>query len=400
MEENIMNLKKILAGVVAGAMAVSAMAVGAFAEKIGASDPWKNVLISNETLAEAGITFNAGETLFVTYEIAVAIPEDQVNWSQVETTVNYDGAKANDCINACQAFFDNPDQAWAKTKVNNVIENNQTFKYSMTIHATDWFQVMIATNNEAAFDLKSITIANETKDIAVYADGKLAAPAEPTPDDPKPEGLETVLAVQDNKTWATVKSEKVNVAIGNEYTYSLTGLDIEPSTLTVMYIKDVAAMDLPEGTDPEASKIDPVKVTFTSVKINGKDITVKEGMSTGLDKNGIFDFALYNTWGTSYIDLPEENINTVEITIKVEAAEEPVESSSSSEEPVESSSSSEEPAESTSESSATEASVAEVTTGAGTTAPADDKNQPTGIALAVIPAVVAAAGVIVAKKRK
>ncbi len=372
MEENIMNLKKILTGVVAGAMAVSAMAVGAFAVNVEGApktletawgSQWCQFILDGATKEDYigyTVTFNVKSECAYDADnnmVGKAYSSGQIDGKNIDLVTIMAEEGKTEYTASFEITEENIDAIWAEE--------------SWGQRAAFQFQC----GHLAPIELVSVT----------------AEKAEP--DDPKPEGLETVLVVQDNKTWATVKSEKVNVAIGNEYTYSLTGLDIEPSTLTVMYIKDVAAMDLPEGTDPEASKIDPVKVTFTSVKINGKDITVKEGMSTGLDKNGIFDFALYNTWGTSYIDLPEENINTVEIAIKVEAAEIPEETTSEETEAPETEASA-------TEASATEASATEVTTGAGTTAPADDKNQPTGIALAVIPAVVAAAGVIVAKKRK
>lgn len=231
-----------------------------------------------------------------------------------------------------------------------------------------------------------------------------AAAAPSTPADSSVNiNVNTALYVGESVTWNTAKSDEASITGAGDYTFSVSDLDIAPSALTVIYVKDVAV----ENGDADVSDSDPVKITYKSVKINGEEVPVMEGAPDGLNDSGVLDCALYNIWGDSFIALPDANINSVEVTINVAAAEDnapdesqPEESKPEESKPEESKAEENKPAESdpaTSEPSTTEAAG---NVGAGT----DDKGSPdtgvAGIAAVAGVAVVAAFGVVIAKKRK
>lgn len=359
-----MNLKKILAGVVAGGMAVSAMSVASFAAIVG------------DGVNDEG-----------TYSVDVAdILPDGVDISEVYGATVYlkPGYSMEQGQGGAVAFNSKAggwvSVAWGNEGSGKAItldeENNSITRLDEEPFFTEddlaegaWAQVQLQQYWGEDIEVDKVVLLNK--------DGKEFGAES---DDPTEEGLETALYVGNSADWVTVKSDSVNIAIGNEYTYSVSGLDIAPDKLTVIYIKDVAV----ENEEAEESDIDPVKVTFTSVKINGNEVAVKEGVPTGLNKSSAFDIALYNIWGDSFIDLPEENINSVEIAIKVEAGE-PAPADT-------------DPEETTAEE--TTANALDPDNDNAAAFNSNSENQPTGIAIAIVPAVLAAAGVVISKKRK
>lgn len=359
-----MNLKKILAGVVAGAMALSAMAVGSFAEaesdlilndsgekELEASE-WGSITVGQYATELCGGTYEFSADDVITATLTAQEGVDTSEWQIAFLGFNGDW-------NGWQGVYGEKGELTCTATIGDVMEKNSIEDIA----------------DLGGFAFQVANVGEEGDKVAVSYEITVA----PKADDPTEEGLETALYVGNSVDWNTVKSDSVNIAIGNEYTYSISGLDIAPDKLTVIYIKDVAV----ENKEAEKSDIDPVKVTFTSVKINGNEVAVKEGVPTGLNDSGAFDIALFNIWGDSFIDLPEENINSVEIAIKLEAADEEPEPT---------------PAESTEEE--TTANALDPDNDNASASSSNPENQPTGIAIAIVPAVLAAAGVVISKKRK
>ncbi|MDE6725735.1 MAG: hypothetical protein K2J79_09035 [Ruminiclostridium sp.] len=388
-----MNLKKILTGVVAGAMAVSSLALNAFAEA-----EKTEVDTSKWQIAAQGYTTSWGGWQSATSDEGVLTLETTVGKimeaNSIDDIKDFGGfnvqvwhiAEADDTAKD-NDVYDAPISLTYSIKIGDVVDvkdKTEDFEVNKKYGAATIGAYPQSDNNFKADDKVSIEVAPYVEEAPAPDDTQQPAP-------PATEGLETALYVGNSVDWNIVSSESVFVAIGNEYTYSVSGLDIAPDKLTVIYIKDVAV----ENKEAEKSDIDPVKVTVTSLKINGNEVAVKEGVPTGLNENGVFDIAYFNTWGDSFIDLPEENINSVEITVKVEKADPaPVDTEATDPEATD-------PEATDPEATNPEdTSAAAAGTGDSTPTGTGDNNQPTGIAIAIVPAVIAAAGVIVAKKRK
>ena len=375
-----MNLKKILTGIVAGAMAVSAMGVAAFAEvkDVDLSDLTGYTLTNN--------VFKVCED----WDGEVAIDED------VNVSFQLDETYSGDDMVAIQLAYVDGSWSWHHDYVDAVYSADETYKVTVPAGTYHMFQIAPSSEKDGAGDdLGSTCWQYDFKNVTATTGEEDETPEETEEtEDPTTEGLETALYVGNNVDWAIVNSESVFVAIDNEYTYSISDLDIAPDNLTVIYIKDVAV----ENEEATSSDIDPVKVTVTSLKINGTEVAVKEGVPTGLNKDGVFDIAFYNIWGDSFIDLPEENINSVEISVKVEKADAEVPAESTPADTTDPDAT--EDPDATDETTTADDAVAGTGEGTGTPTGTGDNNQPTGIAIAVVPAVIAAAGVIVAKKRK
>ena len=244
----------------------------------------------------------------------------------------------------------------------------------------------------------------------VEADGA-AAPSEPA-DDEASYDVDVQMAVQDSATWATQTSETVKIDKNGSYTFKLEGLSIEPSALTVLYIKDAYALEQGDSLAKDyASDISNIKLSY-SLKINGNDVAIDGEMPTtleDLDNGKVFDFCFFNTWATSYIALPDATITDVELVVTVSGGEsapavtEPEESKSEENQPEESKPEESQPEQTQDEPEQTQAPASTEAAGDVNQPVADKNNADTGIegvaAVAGL-AVVATLGVVVAKKRK
>ncbi len=182
--------------------------------------------------------------------------------------------------------------------------------------------------------------------------------------------------------WTTVNGNTVTIDGPGEYTFTLTGVNRDAFNMTVLYIKDVA-VEAQEATTTNLPS--DIEIITKSLKINGEEITLDEGYPTTLNEAGAFDVCYYNIWATSYFKtLGMEIINDVEVVIEIKGgeAEAPAEDTAT-----------EAPADDT----ATEAPAEEDTT---VDAPAaDEAPADTGLALAVVPMIVALAAVVASKRR-
>lgn len=204
-----------------------------------------------------------------------------------------------------------------------------------------------------------------------------------------------VLCTQDNVSWQTHVSDRVTVDGAGEYTFTLSGLSFDGSAMTVLYVKDADAVDVEVagGTYDGANGLTGMTILTKSVKINGTEVALTDGYVTGTNPDsGLIDICWYNIWATSFMDAPTGTVNDIEVVLEVvdengeaapaEAEEAPAEAEEAPAEAEEA------PAEAAPAETAEEAPAATETA----------KAPSTGIALAVIPAVMALAAAAVSKK--
>ena len=203
-----------------------------------------------------------------------------------------------------------------------------------------------------------------------------------------------VLCTQDNVSWQTHVSDRVTVDGAGEYTFTLSGLSFDGSAMTVLYVKDADAVG---GTYDGANGLTGMTILTKSVKINGTEVALTDGYVTGTNPDsGLIDICWYNIWATSFMDAPTGTVNDIEVVLEVvdengeaapaEAEEAPAETEEAA------------PAEAE-EAAPAEAEEAPAETAEEAPAATETAKAPsTGIALAVIPAVMALAAAAVSKK--
>ena len=183
---------------------------------------------------------------------------------------------------------------------------------------------------------------------------------------------EIALYVGNSVDWTFYHGDPVTVDGPGEYTFTFNGVGQDAENFTVVFIKDMAV----ENQEATASNLpSDIEIITKSLKINGVEIELTEGYPTTLNESGVFDVCYFNIWATSYFDnLGLGMVDTVEVTVEIKVPE-------TEEAPAEDTTT-EAPAEDTTEE-----------------APADEEPADTGLALAVVPAIVALAAVALSKKR-
>lgn len=212
-----------------------------------------------------------------------------------------------------------------------------------------------------------------------------------------------VLCTQDNVSWQTHVSDRVTVDGAGEYTFTLSGLSFDGSAMTVLYVKDANAVDVEVagGTYDGANGLTGMTILTKSVKINGTEVALTDGYVTGTNPDsGLIDICWYNIWATSFMDAPAGTVNDIEVVLEVvdengEAA--PAEAEEAPAETEEAAPAEAEEAPAEAEEAPAEAAPAE-TAEEAPAATETAKAPSTGIALAVIPAVMALAAAAVSKK--
>lgn len=138
--------------------------------------------------------------------------------------------------------------------------------------------------------------------------------------------INTSLYVMNNADWVTANAGIQKVSKTGEYTYKVDGLSVDPSTLAAVYLKDA---DVEAKTATTTTMNSDVKVLTKSIKINGKEVALKDGYPTGLNDDGALDIAWYNIWTENYFSVDGVGtINSVEVTVEFvadSAAETPAE---------------------------------------------------------------------------
>lgn len=191
---------------------------------------------------------------------------------------------------------------------------------------------------------------------------------------------DVVLCVQDNVSWQTHVSDPVTIDGAGVYTVSISGLNFDSSAVTVIYVKDATAVA--EGDNfTGTSGISGLSIYTKSLKINGAEVALRDGYATGLTDAGVFDVCWVNIWAETFADLPAGTINDIEVVLEI--TDEGAAPSADAAAPVE-------------DGTAADNNTVEpaATAPAATTSEAPK----TGIAIAVVPAVMALAAVAVTKK--
>lgn len=390
-----MKLKKILASVAAASLAVTSLAVASFAYEITGSGDWA---LAGSVPIDDLKAIGGDVKVTLTYTI------DESKDSHIFAPAGSDWDHLAD-QSGTNAAFSSTDFAAKPDGFFLVRAGSTSGSFVISeeaVNAIDglYFQIYGLTITDAeieAGELGDELARVSDEDTASFYDGTLDpwASDSGTTSTEFSANITTALYVGEQVNWTTAKSDEVAVNAEGEYTYSIDGLDISKDALTVIYIKDVAV----ENGDATVSDIDPIALTYGSLKINGEEVAIAEGAPTALSDNGTYDFCLYNIWGDNYIEVPD-TINSVELTVKVAAA------GAAAEEPEETTTEEETTAE---ETTAEETTAEETTVAAETAAPSNgdtdtntgaDKNSATGVAIAVIPAIAAAAGVMISRKRK
>ncbi len=395
-----MKIRKLIAGVAAAAMSLTAIAVGTSA-----------ALYEDELAANGAPTNNA-------YKLAGAEGVDYSKVAKIEavvTTTDY----VNGTIGvSANSEWTTPGQLEATAGTSTWVLDGLTGIDGTLEDGTlkeDVVQVQFWWLNAGSFSLDSLKLFDAEGNVLQEAGVDVAVPT--TPDDSAAYNVDVQMAVQDNVTWATQTSEKVSITKNGDYTFKLDGLSIDPATMTVLYIKDAYAIEQGDGlaADYKSDFAADAKLTY-SLKINGADVAIGDGMPASLAEaeKEVFDFAFYNTWADSYITLPTDTITSVELTVSVgggsstenpPATEAPSTEAPATEAPATEAPATEAPATEapTTEAAESEApATSEVAGDTNTTTP-DKGNADTGVeGVAVVAgiAVVAALGVVIAKKRK
>lgn len=197
--------------------------------------------------------------------------------------------------------------------------------------------------------------------------------------------IDVALFVCDNVNWATVHGDPVTINGAGDYTVSITGLNVGPKSFASVYIKDMAAY-----ADESASDISDFVLSVKSCKINGVEVEVTDGWRNTRDHDGQLDACFVNMWDEAYyIAIPDETVKEIEFVFNITDADAPADESENTPEP-----------ETTPEPEATtEPDAAKPETTSNPEATSETTAPKTGLALAVVPAVMALAAAAVTKKR-
>ena len=192
------------------------------------------------------------------------------------------------------------------------------------------------------------------------------------------------LTVGESETWVNKLSDAVTISGTGVYTFTISGLSFDGANMTVLYLKDAAGADADAngGSYDGPSTLTGATIYTKSIKINGEQVALSEGYPTGTTDAGIYDICWFNIWGNSYFEAYNGTVNDIEVVIEVvNEGEEPS-------------------APAAEEAPAANRAPAETTTSSNEEAPAASTSTApkTGIALAVVPAVMALAAVAVTKK--
>lgn len=199
-----------------------------------------------------------------------------------------------------------------------------------------------------------------------------------------------VLVTGNQETWSDSYGEHVTIDGPGEYTLKLSGVNFSGSAMTLLYIKDAAAVDaqIAGETYEKPTTLTGCEIITKSIKISGQDVPISEGVPTGIrEETGLIDICYLNIWGTSYIEVPNVQVTDVEVVIEVIDTEGGAETAPATE--------TEEKTEAEPEKEA-----AETAAPSETNVPAASDDVPsTGVALAIAPFVLALAAVAVTKRK-
>lgn len=391
-----MKMKKILACVSAAALAVSAMAVSAFAESEELTGPvsFNWAIGYNQAVTGAWVQAKADNTAVKTFDDILLIPMTVVDAETGEEETKEAG------IQWCTSTDWEGDIVLEYSIA--TAENEFAHTGSLAITSTGgwWQQDMIVDADHPLADFLGDVAPEDVTSISftlVYASpdapDESDDPTESTEPDEKPADADFTANMgaqldkdfnatigewpADGVAYGKYEDNKAEVTIGFDF-----GTEKVKLAGNYLGIKTDVAFDTAEGAVNS-------KITVTSIKADGKEIQFDASkVFVGESDDGVGGHAkitLFNEWddntkGNAAVDFNaingEDGFSTLTVTFTVEAAE---------------------------EADVTTPAEGETTTdgAAGdTNKPSDDKNKPTGVMFAIVPAAVAAIGVVLSKKRK
>lgn len=391
-----MKMKKILACVSAAALAVSAMAVSAFAESEELTGPvsFNWAIGYNQAVTGAWVQVEADNTAVKTFNDILLIPMTVVDAETGEEETKEAG------IQWCTSTDWEGDIVLEYSIA--TAENEFAHTGSLAITSTGgwWQQDMIVDADHPLADFLGDVAPEDVTSISftlVYASpdapDESDDPTESTEPDEKPADADFTANMgaqldkdfnatigewpADGVAYGKYEDNKAEVTIGFDF-----GTEKVKLAGNYLGIKTDVAFDTAEGAVNS-------KITVTSIKADGKEIQFDASkVFVGESDDGVGGHAkitLFNEWddntkGNAAVDFNaingEDGFSTLTVTFTVEAAE---------------------------EADVTTPAEGETTTdgAAGdTNKPSDDKNKPTGVMFAIVPAAVAAIGVVLSKKRK
>lgn len=391
-----MKMKKILACVSAAALAVSAMAVSAFAESEELTGPvsFNWAIGYNQAVTGAWVQAEADNTAVKTFDDILLIPMTVVDAETGEEETKEAG------IQWCTSTDWEGDIVLEYSIATAENEFAHTGSLAITSTGNWWQQDMIVDADHPLADFLGDVAPEDVTSISftlVYASpdapDESDDPTESTEPDEKPADADFTANMgaqldkdfnatigewpADGVAYGKYEDNKAEVTIGFDF-----GTEKVKLAGNYLGIKTDVAFDTAEGAVNS-------KITVTSIKADGKEIQFDASkVFVGESDDGVGGHAkitLFNEWddntkGNAAVDFNaingEDGFSTLTVTFTVEAAE---------------------------EADVTTPAEGETTTdgAAGdTNKPSDDKNKPTGVMFAIVPAAVAAIGVVLSKKRK
>lgn len=398
-----MKMKKILACVSAAALAVSAMAVSSSAAIIGADDEG-NYVVNVADLLPEGVDISEvyGATIFLKegYSLengqggAFIFSTASKNWKSLEWG---NAGSDKDIIldeetNSITRMEDTPfftaEDISGETGTYANIALKQYWGDDIEIEKT-----ILLDNDGNELKAPDASESSNEEEDPVDSSNEEEDPTESTEADEKPADADFTANMgaqldkdfnatigewpADGVAYGKYEDNKAEVTIGFDF-----GTEKVKLAGNYLGIKTDVAFDKAEGAVNS-------KITVTSIKADGKEIQFDASkVFVGESDDGVGGHAkitLFNEWddntkGNAAVDFNaingEDGFSTLTVTFTVEAAE---------------------------EADVTTPAEGETTTdgAAGdTNKPSDDKNKPTGVMFAIVPAAVAAMGVVLSKKRK
>lgn len=441
-----MNFKKILTGVVAGAMAVSAMAVSSFAkEPLQSPEDWSTPveLFNHDSLStlENYDKLYDGE-LKVTYTIDVAAAHEWANGTVIVRPLSandeYGWTEKKFGGSACEG------QSWFAEDAYIIADDAESFTVTVNVDLSEAKGISVCAQAGAPgdgassmFTLVSVSMENDAGFKAVYADGEVTVPSDPTPSEteaPAPDETEGPAPDVDEFTEVAISgNEKHDAPVLNvdgkvrlnivhpwsqgEYVFAdykaFTGATVIKAEITVSGVTDAFNAQLmgSNNSDPVSfsiwgdSETDVGTSDVVTIDKDGKYVLTLTSPEAIVESENFFLMINTTLDGVKNGDdsVPPEGLTVTldKLSVNVKQTDEPVGTGSEGTEPDVT-----DPEETlVADGTETEGTDAEATTSGvagNTNNGGNDKgdNKPTGIVFAVIPAVAAAAAVVISKKRK
>ena len=116
------------------------------------------------------------------------------------------------------------------------------------------------------------------------------------------------------------QSDEICINSSNEYTLTLSDICVTPNDIALIYVKDV---NLVSNETSNIYSLENTEVIVKSIKVNGVKLELSDSYRT-LANAGRFDFCYYNIYGESFIELPAvDTVTEIELVICVNSNDAP-----------------------------------------------------------------------------